>query len=369
MKKIFLSVFLLFLALVAFRFFKNSGDPYPYEVEKISWDGLEEANQADILILGDRMGEKLTPYLLPLLEKTAGKFKKTLRMYNWSRPKEGLHRTLAKLHSLSQWPSLIIYHGASEEYYEDKIPLLQREKILKNFQYKEDEIISSIAIFLPWLSRIIYHPVTRLKLKEEIIPDEALLTSMEKQKKMEVAFKLFQHEMEDMIRLGRNKKSRFILITTPLNLNLPVKKVCHHSITKTIKKEQQEITVLLQSGDAQQALVQAEALAKKSIGNAQSFHLVYQVAKNLNKNKMARDYANIATTFDCESWRGNAVFNAIIQKTAIAHQISLLDFNYLVNQNLEELSFLDEIFPTEIHYQKLGEKIIKTALNKLGVRP
>ena len=366
MKKIFLSVFLLFTVLVVFRFYRNTDDPYPYVIEKVSWEGLEKAGEADILIIGDRMGEKLAPYLLPLLEKTTGKFKKNLKMYNWSRSYEGLHRTLAKLRSLSRWPTLLIYHGASEEFYENKIHLQQENKILKNFQYRENESLSSLGLAFPWIFRIVYHPVTRKKLAEKIIPDESILTSMEKQKQMEVAFKIFQHEMKDLIDLGLKNKSRFILITTPLNLELPAKKICHHSITKTIQKEQRQITDLLKEEANHKALQRAQALAKKSIGNAHSFHLVFQAAKALKKNKTARDYGNVATSFDCQTWRGNAVFNSIVQKAALTHQISLLDFNYFVNRSFEEQSFADDFFPTEIHYQKFSEKIIETALNILG---
>ena len=367
MKKTIFLVFLLLVCIATYRFLKSAGTPYPYLMEKISFEGLEEANQADILIIGDRMGEKLTSHISPLLEKTGGKFRKSLNLYNWSRPREGLHRTLAKLRSLSQWPSLVIYHGASEEYYEKKIHLEEQKKILQNFQYRENEIIYSLVILFPPLSRIIYHPVEIMRLNEKIIPDETLYTSMDIQKKMEAIFKIFQYEMEQLVDLARSNKSRLLFLTTPLNLNLAPKKICHHSITSSIVAEQQKIANFLQGRDSQQAWEHALALTKKSIGNARSFFLASQAAKALGHDKKARDYGNVATSFDCETWRGNAVFNAIIQKSALTHQIPLLDFNYLVNRNFAEESFFDEIFPADFHYQKLGEKIIGMSMKSLGL--
>ena len=344
---------------------KGPDNPYPYEIEDIPYKNLKEANEADILIIGDRMGKKITPYVLPIIEKTSGKFKKELKLYNWSESYEGMHRTLAKVKSLSQWPSLIIYHGASEEFHEKRASLTDHEKILKNFEYLKSDILSSLILTIPRLSRILYHSINKIKLTELIHPDEKNYTSIEKQKQMEIIYKLFEYELDELIRLTINNKSRLILLTTPLNLSISPKKICHNSITPSIVNEQKKIEELLEENKYLKAFDKAQKLIKKSIGNARSFHLTSQAAIKLHKQKMARDYGNIATAFDCQTWRGNSVLNSIVTKAALSYQIRLLDFNYLVNRNLGEQSFFDELFPEEIYYQKLGRDIVEVSLEQL----
>ncbi|MCY4524811.1 MAG: hypothetical protein OXB84_08735 [Halobacteriovoraceae bacterium] len=363
-KKIFF-IFLLFSGMVAFFLATGPDHPYPYELKDIYYEDLKQAGDADILIIGDRMGEKLTDYVLPVIEKTAGKFKEKLKLHNWSRSREGMHRTLNKLKSLKRWPVLIIYHGASEEFYEKRASIQYHQKILKNLEYLENDLLYSLVATIPIISRLIYHSTQKINLEKFILPNEKNYTSVEKQIQMEIIYKLYQHELNQLIKLVFDNKSRLVLLTTPLNLTLPPGKVCRNSITKSVTGEQKKITAYLEEQAYQKAYALSQALIKKSIGNARSFYLASRAANNLGKHKQARDYGNMATAFDCKTWRSNAVFNAIIQKAALGQQIPLLDFNYLVNRRIKERSFTDNLFPAEDYYLQLAKDIEAVSLQQL----
>ena len=101
--------------------------PYSYRFKSFEPAGKKEAVLSDILILGDRMGQRLSFYI-PALKK-----KRDWNIYNWSETGEGLHRTLNKVRHLSAFPPVVIYHGSVDEFYEKKFhPTLHYQKIRHN---------------------------------------------------------------------------------------------------------------------------------------------------------------------------------------------------------------------------------------------
>ena len=209
---------------------------YPYTIEKGGFE-IKEAQKARVLVIGDRMADHLFLYLKQQ--------QKRRKIYNWSSPGEGLHRTLAKLRSLSVWPKVIIYHGASEEFHEGKYHPSEQKDVLFNFTLRENKFLSHVMEFYPKIISYLQKPVRKKNLQQKITRDTFEYSSMEKLKQMETMYKIYQFEMEEMIRLSIANKSRLILLTTPLNLDVPPQKVCDDATSDRIEKEQVRIKDLL----------------------------------------------------------------------------------------------------------------------------
>ena len=80
---------------------------------------------------------------------------------------------------------------------------------------------------------------------------------------------------------------------------------------------------------------------------------------------MARESFQKASVFDCSSWRGNAVYNAIMKSTAKKRQVTLIDFDqYMASALSKDGLFMDDLFPQNVFYQTMiGE--LKENLKKI----
>lgn len=325
---------------------------------------IVEAGNAKILIVGDRLGEALSKYTPELIDELAKSFKYPPKIYNWSKPHEGLHRTLNKLKSLKKFPSIIIYHGASSELFEKTFEVADKEAIFKNFSLYDDEKIISLIITFPGLSKIIYKKMQYLELGP-VKEYQNRLPSTSKILEKEVSFKLFDYELRELIDLVKDKKSNLILITTPLNLEVRPHEICSHSTTNGVIEMQQEIEELLKEGNFKKAYPMALALSNETFSNALSFYLLGQASMGLGDLAMARESFQKATVFDCTHWRGNAVYNSIMKSTAKKRQVTLIDFDqYMASALSRDGLFMDDIFPQNVFYQTMIAEL-KESLKKI----
>ncbi|MDO9183492.1 MAG: tetratricopeptide repeat protein [Bacteriovorax sp.] len=375
-KKFFIILLLLVLSAIAYMYWGYSAKetliiPYPFSFTPTAQLGLtQEINQAQaakILIVGDRMGESLSQYVPELSEELAKSFKRAPIIYNWSKTHEGLHRTLYKLKSLKKLPSIIIYHGASSELFEKTFAISDKNAILKNFSLYDDERIISLIITFPWLSKIFYRKMQYIKLG--VIKEyQNRLPSTDKILEKEVSFKLFEYEMRELINLAKDNKSNLILITTPINLEAKPHDICSHSTTNGVIEQQQLIEALLKEGNFKQAYPKALELSNETFSNAQSFYLLGKSAMGLGDLALARSAFQKAVIFDCATWRGNAVYNAIMKNEAKNHQIPLIDFDLYMSSALSKDGlFIDEIFPQNLFYQTMIEELKETLKKILSV--
>ncbi|MDD4973526.1 MAG: hypothetical protein PHY93_04205 [Bacteriovorax sp.] len=372
-KKFFIILLVLLLGAAAFLYFEYSAKktliiPYPYSFNANAKMALEkeivEAGNAKILIVGDRLGEALSKYTPELIDELAKSFKYPPKIYNWSKPHEGLHRTLNKLKSLKKFPSIIIYHGASSELFEKTFEVADKEAIFKNFSLYDDEKIISLIITFPGLSKIIYKKMQYLELGP-VKEYQNRLPSTSKILEKEVSFKLFDYELRELIDLVKDKKSNLILITTPLNLEVRPHEICSHSTTNGVIEMQQEIEELLKEGNFKKAYPMALALSNETFSNALSFYLLGQASMGLGDLAMARESFQKATVFDCTHWRGNAVYNSIMKSTAKKRQVTLIDFDqYMASALSRDGLFMDDIFPQNVFYQTMIAEL-KESLKKI----
>ena len=98
----------------------------------------QKAEKSSILIVGDRLGVKLASFMDTLVEETKENLGEPLRVYNWARKGEGLHRTLAKMKFLKRLPDVIVYHGGSEEFFEQRARTTSYRAILNNYKAHQD---------------------------------------------------------------------------------------------------------------------------------------------------------------------------------------------------------------------------------------
>lgn len=346
--------------------------PYPYtftqsfnkKYDETHAGELAEAQNAKILIVGDRMAKTLDPYIKSLENAFAESLKTPPKIYNWAAENEGLFRTVHKLKKLKKLPPIIIYFGASSELMEKKFDIRDRKSILKNFQTFDDEKLISLIITFPWLSRILYNDV-RYQDLSEFKEYKSMLASSDKLLEKEVAFKLFSYEMKEMIEYIKDKKSSLVLITTPINLEAEPKEVCAHSSNEDVIGLQQEIEAEIKEGLYKSAFPKAVELAEATFSNARSFYLMGISALGTGDIKTAREALMKASAFDCLNWRGNSVYNAIMKEQAKKNQVSIIDFDqYMSSQLSKEGLFFDEIIPQTLFYQGMIDEL-STSLKRI----
>jgi len=362
--KLFIKIlFILIISIggfLTYHFGKNPTNlfPFPYILKTTEVKNLENTEIADVLIIGDRMALNLETIQKILVKDSSPGFSKDLIIFNWGEINEGLHRTIKKITALKIVPELVIYHGASEEYFEKKFYLEEKDNLDRNLKrYNDPKIMSSILSYPP-LSKVFYNYGHYMELGNT--PKETIteLPAIKKQIQMEMSYKIFQGELDELIRLSKMKRFKLLLLTTPLNLNIPPKETCVNSISDSLTKEHQKLEKMLKDGQTKQAFNELNKLAQAVPGNARNYFLLGLSLKMMGRFQEARAVLEQGTAFDCFSWRSNIVYNNIIRNTAYREKITLFDFDQIVNQHFgHKQLFADEIFPLKELYILLGEKL------------
>ncbi len=376
-KKILLSLTILGLSAGVYLYFEFNSKktlitPYTYSFGPNALEELKleipKAEEAKILIVGDRMGQALDNYVPKINENLSKIFKVPPKFYNWSKTNEGLYRTLFKLKSLKKIPPLVIYHGASTELSEKTFAIDDKDAIIENFRTYDNEKLISMIITFPWLSKILYQKMNYYVL-EKLTEYNSKLPGHEKLVESELSFKLYTYQLRELIAFIKDKKSNLILMTTPLNLEIRPKEVCSHSTSNDIIELQQEIDDLNQQGKYKESYPKAFALSNETFGNALSFFQLGQSALGLGKTKMAREAFQKSTVFDCSHWRGNAVYNAIIKKEGGKQFVHIIDFDQFMSASLsKEGLFNDEIFPQTLFYYSVIQELEETIKKILSIK-
>lgn len=347
------------------RYWKNPEQivPYPYEFETpapaIKLD-------APILMVGDEMGSYFAKFKTELAATISQNLDKPIGIQSLAKPGHGLHRTLHELRSLAQWPQILIYQGGSEEFSEEKFNPNEVSKIKSNFSLFKDDRLETAMILYPWLSRIVYEPIERTTLTE----DPQLLKEVSESdyiKRLETVLLLFEEQLIELVNLSKDRNTLLILSTTPINLDIPPKKVCEFTSTIEIEKEIDSLEELLKANDPKTAYAHSSKLIQKSSGNAKLLFLHGQIAKRLGKINEAKTSLLEASAYDCNPWRSTEIFNSIIRKVARDHQVILFDFAKLIEDEwTANMTFFDETHPQNLYYergmQQLGlviKKILK----------
>lgn len=332
--------------------------PYPYIIKNTSYNDKEQAENSNILIIGDRMAQELEKIKPSLLKELSKDFSTDLIIYNWAEENEGLHRTLDKLSSLKKYPQIIIYQGGSREFYEEKFNLNQNIEFEKNLaKYRDPSTISLIQAY-PFFSKFIYSFKNLTQLGPDIKRAQGEKPAEEIQKIFEMGYKIFDLEMDQLVKMAKEKNFSLFLVTTPLNLKIAPKEICSNASSETLDKEQMEISNLLKQGKSKEAFERISLLGNSIQGNARNYYLLGMALENMGNFKDAALALNEGSVFDCHPWRSNIVFNNIIRTKINEKNIYMIDFDKIVNQNfgIRDL-FQDEIYPKKEFYDLLGSEM------------
>ena len=342
--------------------------PYPYLFKKSSLPEISKASKSDILIVGDRMGLHLSKYTDALGEKLSQGLRRPLKIYNWSHPNEGLHRTIRKLRKIPTLPPVLIYHGATQEFFEQKFHLRRDYKtIINNFRkYKDDPWASLLQLF-PWLGRFVYTAPKYVWPPKEPIKYSPEYSATATQRYMEITYKLFEIEFQELLDFLQDKETTLIIIPPPLDLSSAPKKVCTNSVTPSIIKQQKTLQQKISTNqDTKGTLIAAQRLLNNSPGNALSYYLRGLAYKNLGRFRDARASLYRAGLYDCDTSKGNIIFNKILITFSEQNEVPVIDFNHLVNQDFGQKDlFAKNSYPHPFYYQKLMDNLeekIKTIL-------
>ncbi len=330
---------------------------------------IKSAENAKILVVGDKMAKALTPYLKPIDESVAPFFRRTNVIYNWGEPHESLARTIYKLKNLNKFPPLIIYHGASEEFYEDRFNLKDRQTILKNFSTYDNDTYLSLMITFPFLSKAFYKKETEFTLGPRPLKSSYEFAEGDRIIQKEILYTLFQHEFRELIELIKTNGSSLITITNPINREIAPKEVCSEVNTNTVIEYQQEAYDMLKNGNTKSAYTKLKELESVISGNAQVYFLLGKAALLSGEKTDAINYFNQAASFDCNPQNGDPIFNQIIISESKKQSFAVVDFDFLNTSVLgSESFFLDNFYPHHLFYEKMQTELLATTRKTLNIK-
>ena len=317
MKKVIGLFGLLIIVIgVGFIFFKPRTTTFPYTFGHWIPMEREKAQNADILVIGDRLGIWLDRFLPTLSQK----FNKRPRIYNWSAKHEGLHRGLYKLLSLKKFPPVIIYHGGSEEFFERRFSLIG----------------------------------------PKAIEDKRVLNDLSKLKSIERIYRIFSQEFQKFIDTIISHNSKLIVITPPINILKEYKRICSQSTTPSLNKKSDAMELSVKEGRGELIVKEISQLIKISPTNARLHYILGRAYLRLGRYKKAAESLNKAAIFDCETWRGHLVFNRIMMNKALKAKQRVIDFHGDLHTLLGKSNlFRDDIYPQDIYYKVLIDKLAK----------
>ncbi|MBI2520277.1 MAG: tetratricopeptide repeat protein [Bdellovibrio sp.] len=341
--------------------------PYPYLINVPAPNDRSEAENANILLVGDRMAISFARFMPALIQDLSGNLRIPLKFHTWAVEGEGLHRTLARLKHLSHWPKVIIYLGGSEEGFENKFDIKDYSKIMLNFKLFSNPKIATLIMTMPFTSKVLYtHPQYVLLGESKVQREEVTFQQgHEELSFLKLSFKLFESEMRELHTLAREHESSVIMLTSPINLEVQPKKVCSDMITATTMTEEVKIQDLFEQGNYKEAFNILVPIANTLPGNANIQFMLGKAARESGQLALAKDAFYKSVAFDCELWRTHPVFNGITRHLTQEFGQTLVDFDLLVNgQYGKDALFLNDTFPQDVYF-KLASNLLKEKLKKI----
>lgn len=362
MKKIlFFAVLSIVAAFVALNFYNVPIRliPYPYVIQD-NTQPPHRAENSTILVVGDRLAHSLDIFTQQIKEQVFKSKNTPFKIFNWAKDNEGLHRTISKLKKLKKLPSLVIYFGGSQEYFEQKFSLDDHDIILGNFKKYENPYIQTALLIAPWISKFIYKNEDLKYLSSTIKGQDLDLNTQDSIYFNQLLFKIYESELAELFQLSIDKKFKLLVIIPPINLDVPIRNNCLSAPVKAEKATQIKIEELLRKNLFQQAYTEAVILNDQNKTSAYNHQLLGKSLKGLGKTPEAIAQLEQATVYDCDFWRGNLVMNSILKKQIKSYGVSNIDFHqYLLKFYNKNLLFFDPVFPQRIFYNRFISRLTK----------
>ncbi len=338
--------------------------PFPYKFAP-SLDTQIDSESIPILIIGDRMGFKLASVKNYLEEKISINLTKKVKILSLAQKGEALHRTVQKIKRLNKLPLITIYLGASEEFYEKKFLSRDLETIENNLKLFSDDRVKTLLIIFPYLSKLIYEPVTYRVFDQKVVKDDTDYTDTIILKRKIIGFKIFEEELRELFSYLKDRGSYVFALTTPLNYDTPPRKSCDGSLDEFTSKRIDEAVELIKIKDFKKAYSITKDLILIANNNAKIFYIHGQVAESLGHQRESQRSLEMGISLDCEQWRGTPVHNVIIKKVARENEVVLFDFDrFLVKEKEVNTVFSDNIYPQNLYIEKVA-KILSDKIKSL----
>lgn len=357
---LFLTILIIIAALGVFSFERISKNPeslipLPYKFAP-SLSAQIDSENIPILIIGDRLGFQLAGYKDYLAEKISINLTKKVKILSMAQKGEALHRTLQKVKRLNKLPLITIYLGGSEEYFEKKFLSKDITIIENNFKLFSDDRIKTLLIVFPYLSKLIYDPVSYRVFDEKILKDETDYSDTIALKRKMIGFEIYKEELNELFSYMKDRGSYLFALTTPINYDTPPNKSCDGSLDEFTSKRFDEAVELIKIKDFKKAYSITKDLVLIANNNAKIFYIHGQVAESLGYQKEGQRSLEMGVSLDCTQWRGTPVHNAILRKTAKDNEVVLFDFDkFLIADRNSNTVFSDKVYPQGLYIEKIAD--------------
>lgn len=340
-----LAILLISLGFIYYRYKSTPPGPYPlpytYQYKE------KQYPITPLVFIGDKMGNKLNQHLSFFQKELSKRLSKPLQVSNLSRNTLSISRVNYLLDQQKEWPQVLIFHGNAQE--DDKRYLATyRSKILNNFNLYEDEYWQTLFILFPKLARIFYTPYPHFKLART-----SEILDKPNQSDMRISYLLYELELRRLIKMAKSRKTLLVLMTTPINLDVPPKNICQVAQTPKATEMIEEVRNLIKKSDFKNALSLANKLVEQNLGHALVYYIHGQVSLQNGLENQAKESLLKASAYDCSLSRSNHVLNNIMREVARDEEVLLYDFAQLVHESWNKnATFSDDIYPQTYFYEK-----------------
>lgn len=358
MKKILFILIALPLILVGaylnHRYDKNHSSviPYPFIFTQDAYTAL--IVDSPILIIGDRMGERLASFKTRLSEKLSINLSKPIEISSLAHEGDNIHRTLQKIRSLPKVPLIVIYLGNYDQSYESTFNTTNLPIILKNFSFYKNDYLKTAMMIWPSLSRFLYYPISYINLGPNITKDPIIYEDLDFQNRTSFQYTLYEEGLDELFQYISKNNALILSLTTPINLDIKPQKSCYGSVISNAKEDIEKVNKLINEQDYKAAFNVAEELVLLNPSNAMIHFQFSQILKKLNRFSLAQKHGELAKAYDCQNRGANPIYNVILKRLSTKYQYEFLDFHQLlVDESQFNYVFLDEIYPQDFYMEKV----------------
>jgi hypothetical protein len=345
--------------------------PIPYELKSVNIEESQMASKAQVLLIGDQSSEILKSAFSRIFKNLSDKYQGQLRVYDWTRVNEGIHRTFHKIKSLKKLPPIVLYMGGSSEFHEKIFNAKEASLIKDNFRKYKDPNIKSLVMLSPLFGKLFYNTIETTKLSETPISQHKEINRYAQsngqlaQQIYEINYLIFSNLFLELVNTIKFNGSSLITINVPTKVTNPPRYTCDNSTSESIIDYQLSLTKALESNQIKKYFPLARNLTKASVGNAKSFYILAKYNDRLGRIKNALFNYRLSHSFDCIQDNSNFIINQIVKRTSLQRGVTFFDFDEIVHQDFGvDFIFLDHYRPQEKYINQI-EKQLRSKLSDL----